>query len=327
MKPMRQFLTLIFVWTAASVAAFFYSQQQHISTPLLYALLPAFLLEIGLYVMPGSERARRIFDQLGGKPARAFLLAAGAVTPYLIESAQTRTFKTTAFLMLLGLVLVAAFWYVFLKPGLFPDLLYLGFMGSVYLSSAFRQIYIRPEPHIQVEILGKLMWIRLGIMAVLSLRRLENVRFGFLPASAEWRIGIEQFLYFLPVGALAAHVLRFAQFHPVRLIWWKYLIFIPAIFLGVLWVVALAEEFFFRGFLQQTLARALGSNTAGLVLASALFGSAHLPYRSFANWRLAILAAMAGIFYGLAFLKARSIRASMVTHALVVTVWKSLFAG
>jgi membrane protease YdiL (CAAX protease family) len=53
----------------------------------------------------------------------------------------------------------------------------------------------------------------------------------------------------------------------------------------------------------------------------------HLPFRQFPNWRFAILAGVAGIFYGLAFLKAKSVRASMVTHALLVTTWRVFFAS
>jgi membrane protease YdiL (CAAX protease family) len=38
------------------------------------------------------------------------------------------------------------------------------------------------------------------------------------------------------------------------------------------------------------------------------------------------LATLAGIFYGLAFRQARSIRVSMVTHALTVTTWRMFFS-
>jgi membrane protease YdiL (CAAX protease family) len=96
-----------------------------------------------------------------------------------------------------------------------------------------------------------------------------------------------------------------------------------ATFAGVLWVLAVAEEFFFRGLLQQMLTSVLGSRTAGLVLASLIFGAVHLPYRAFPNWHFAVLAACAGLFYGRAYQQAGSIRAAMVTHALVVTVWKT----
>jgi uncharacterized protein len=69
----------------------------------------------------------------------------------------------------------------------------------------------------------------------------------------------------------------------------------------------------------------LGNQWLGLAGTSVVFGSVHLWYRGFPNWRFAALATIAGVFYGLAFRQARSIRASMVTHALTVTAWRLLF--
>jgi hypothetical protein len=86
-------------------------------------------------------------------------------------------------------------------------------------------------------------------------------------------------------------------------------------------VVALREEFFFRGVLQEWL-----DSRTGLVVVSVAFGLVHLPYREFPNWRMAILATVAGLFYGRAYLGARSVRAAMVTHALVNTTWKVFFS-
>ena len=40
---------------------------------------------------------------------------------------------------------------------------------------------------------------------------------------------------------------------------------------------------------------------------------------------MALIAGIAGCFYGRAFQRAGSIRAGMVTHALVVTVWRTVF--
>jgi membrane protease YdiL (CAAX protease family) len=95
----------------------------------------------------------------------------------------------------------------------------------------------------------------------------------------------------------------------------------------MLWVVSLAEEFFFRAFLQRVIARGTHSETVGLLAAAALFGLAHLPFRKFPNWRLAIVAGALGIFCGLSLLRARSVRASMVTHALVATTWRMFFSA
>ena len=98
-------------------------------------------------------------------------------------------------------------------------------------------------------------------------------------------------------------------------------------FLGMLWVVALAEEFFFRGVMQQGLSRWLGSQTTGLVLTSLAFGMVHLPFRAFPNWKFALVAAVAGQFYGRAYSQAGGIRAAMVTHALVNTTTRIFFVS
>jgi membrane protease YdiL (CAAX protease family) len=53
-----------------------------------------------------------------------------------------------------------------------------------------------------------------------------------------------------------------------------------------------------------------------------LFGLAHFNTRAaFFNWRYVILAAIAGYFYGRAWLDRRRILTSSVTHATVDTVW------
>jgi len=57
-----------------------------------------------------------------------------------------------------------------------------------------------------------------------------------------------------------------------------------------------------------------------------LFGLAHLPFRGFPNWRAVSIAGVLGLFCGLALIKARSVKASMVTHALVVTTWRMFFS-
>jgi membrane protease YdiL (CAAX protease family) len=90
-----------------------------------------------------------------------------------------------------------------------------------------------------------------------------------------------------------------------------------------MWVVALGEEFLFRGLLQQWTAVWFGNEWLALALASLLFGAVHLWSR---GWQFAFLAAVAGVFYGLAFRQAKSIRASMVTHALTVTTLRLFYS-
>src|ERR1700732_4140264 len=104
---MRQFLTtLVVVWTAAAITAYFYSLQLQIPLGVELAVLPAFLVEIVFYLAPGFATVRKAFDRLGSKTFRAGMLAGTGILPYLIESLRTSTFELTSFLVLLAVVLV-----------------------------------------------------------------------------------------------------------------------------------------------------------------------------------------------------------------------------
>ena len=328
MRAMRQYLaTVLVVWTAACIAAYLYSKQQNIPASIAIAVLPAFLAELAFYIAPAFGRMRKALERIGSRSMRAALLVVGAIIPYLLLSLETHTFALRPFGVLFLATTIAAFWYTRKQRNIVSDMLFLVVIGAVYLSRVFGQIYLRPAPHVTVDILGRLMWIRTGIMAVLSIRGWDAAGFGFLPSRGEWRVGIEYYFYFLPVGGVVAYLVKFAHFRPAPVVWWQFPVVMIATFLGFLWVVALFEEFFFRGFLQQLIARAAHNEAAGLLAASIVFGLAHLPFGSFPNWKFALLGGISGILYGLAFEKARSVRASMVTHALVVTTWRVLLTS
>ncbi|MSV35451.1 MAG: CPBP family intramembrane metalloprotease [Bryobacterales bacterium] len=194
------------------------------------------------------------------------------------------------------------------------------------MSRVIPPLYVTPDAKLPLSVLGQLMWFRTGLLAMLSVRRMPNIGFGFWPQAGEWKIGALYFLGFLPVAAAASWATAFARPHLRYDSLEKNIIVAIATFFGILWVVALGEEFFFRGLLQQWLTRWLGNEWGGLLLASLLFGSVHLWYRSFPNWRILPVSALLGVFCGLAFRQAKSIRASMVTHALTVTAWRIFFS-
>ena len=100
---------------------------------------------------------------------------------------------------------------------------------------------------------------------------------------------------------------------------------LPLSALGILVFTAWPEEFLFRGLLQNTLSKSFRSENAGWILASALFGLSHIVH-GFPNWRYVFLAAIAGLFYGFAWRKTKSMTGSALVHALVDTVWHLLFA-
>ncbi len=319
--------TLLILFVVLIAGSVTYSIQRKIPARIVLPFTLAALVEVALYLVPGFASTRAILEKFQPMALRALVIEISALIPYLIYSLGTGTFHWRSFALLAGITTIVAVWYVFESNRHFhSDLLFLGFLLVIILLKVFPRIYIELAPRATAAVLGQLMWFRLSILAVLSIRGMGGIGFGFLPTRKDWRIGIQQFLLFLPVALLCGHLLSFSAPHLAFTVWWKGLALAAGTFAGILWVVALWEEFVCRGMLQQLLSRRFNSTIAGLVTASVIFGLSHLPFRHFPNWKFALLAALAGIFYGWAYLRAGSIRASMVTHAFVVTTWKMFFA-
>ncbi|MEO7145074.1 MAG: CPBP family intramembrane glutamic endopeptidase [Bryobacteraceae bacterium] len=318
----RRFVSvLLAIWAACCIGAYFYSQHQNIPLHTAAAILPAFLLEAAFYIVLGSESVRTRLETRVPRPLFALLLAASALAPYCVYTLALHCFHPAAFWSLAALVAAACFWYVVLPHIAAIDVVFVALMAAAVLAKVFARIYPSPLPHLRLEILGTLMWIRVGAFALLSIRRVQGIGFGFFPTRKDWFTGILYYVLFLPVGAGLAFAIHFAQYHAPIMPWWKISLVAAGTFVGFLWVTALGEEFLFRGLLQQWFSTWLASDFAGLLCASVLFGLVHL-FHNFPNWKFAVMAGAAGVFYGIAFRQAKSIRASMVTHALVVTTWR-----
>ncbi len=289
------------------------------------ALIAAFTIEACLYVLPTVESARKRLEQRLRRPALALAMTASAALPYCVYALPTGVFRPASLVAILALGSVASFWYVFFPRRPAIDLAYVALVAAVILFYPFARIYGTPVARLPLSILGSLMWTRLTILECLSIGNMQPEGFGLLPSRREWKAGVVNFLLFLPAGAVLGWALGLARFHPRSGGWRTAALYTAGTFLGMLWVVALREEFFFRGLVQRWLGRWLKNGWAGLAVASVLFGLMHLAFRGFPNWRFALLATVAGAFYGRAYLTTRSVRAAMVTHALVNTVWRVLF--
>jgi membrane protease YdiL (CAAX protease family) len=247
-------------------------------------------------------------------------MAVSALPPYLAYSAGIGEFHWAGMASLLAIALVVSFWYVLLPRQRAADLGLLAFASALLLSKLFKKIYVPPVPDLELQILGQLLLIRLAATSILLVRGVHDTGYGFLPTRRDWKIGFLHFLLFLPVGILLGWAIGIVTPDVRGIAIWKVL----GTFIGILWVVALSEEFFFRGLMQDWLAKWTGRPAIALAAASVLFGLAHIGFRFFPNWKFALLAAVAGLFYGRAYSQAGSIRASMVAHALTVTTWRAL---
>jgi hypothetical protein len=290
------------------------------------AALPAFLVEAFFYLASVFAETRLSFAELPTKRLQAAILWVSAVIPYLILSLGSGTFQRNAFYIVVMLTGVLAFWHVVLPRRIAYDAGFLLVAAAPLATHVFPRLYVAPEARPQVDILGHVMWLRLGIMALLVLREWDPGAFGLWPDRREWRLG---FLYFLvsilPIAclSLALHDTRFA---PLAAPWWRIAGIGVGTFFGIFWVVALGEDLLFQGVIAQAIRNAWNSQWAAVLIAAVIFGSAHLWFHAFPNWRRALVAGLLGITLSLLYFRSGSVRAPMVTHALVVVTWRVLFS-
>ena len=313
------FATLAAVWVVGIVAGLVYAQQQHIPAWAAAAILPAFLVELAFYALPGFEAPR---EWLRGRNA---LLCGSALLPYLILSIGAGNFSWTGLFKLTILVVLVVFWFQLLPRRPWVDLAFMVMVVGIFMGKTFPAIYLNPLGKPALDILGRLMLARLGITAVLLYRGSGNVNFGFIPGPREWLIGLRCFVILAVFVAPIAFGVGFVTgLNPALGL--KSVAVAVGTFLLILWSVALYEEFFFRGLLQSAMSGLLRNESAGLVVTSVLFGMSHLPFRGFPNWRMAVVATVAGLIYGKAYQDGKGVRAAMVTHALTVTTWRVLLS-
>jgi uncharacterized protein len=170
-------------------------------------------------------------------------------------------------------------------------------------------------PHLAV--FNKMLLVDAGIYGFLAIRRLQGVGFDLRLRLADLRIGGREFAFYAPIAIVLGLSLGFLHFHAQ----------IPTVMHVVLgWIftfffIAVPEELFFRGWMQNLLERRLGQRWA-LLMTAVLFGLSHFNKRALHfNWRYVVLAAIAGIFYGRAWRQERRVGASAITHASVDTLW------
>jgi uncharacterized protein len=164
---------------------------------------------------------------------------------------------------------------------------------------------------------NKMLLLDAGIYGFHCLRHIKDAGFDLRLRWRDLGTGFLWFVLYTPLAVVLGLALGFLHWHA--------LLPTPARVLGALaftfFFIAVPEELFFRGWMQNLLERRIGRMGALLVTAT-LFGLSHFNKRAVHfNWRYVLLAALAGIFYGTAWRQQRRVGASSITHTLVDTVW------
>jgi membrane protease YdiL (CAAX protease family) len=168
-----------------------------------------------------------------------------------------------------------------------------------------------------LQALNKLLLVDIGLYGFLAVRQLSGTGFDFHLHWSDWKTGLRELLFFTPVVLALGLALGFihphANLQPVGTAALRWL--------GIFLFIAVPEELFFRGWVQNLLERRVGRRMA-VVIASAIFGLSHFNKRSaHFNWRYVLLATIAGVFYGRAWRQHRRVPASSITHASVDWLW------
>jgi hypothetical protein len=168
-----------------------------------------------------------------------------------------------------------------------------------------------------LAIFNKVLLLDAGIYGFLLLRDLGGTGFDLRLRGRDVTTGLRETALYTPIALALGLSLGFLHLRAA----WPGMMPIAGAWIFTFFFIAVPEELFFRGWLQNLLERRLGRKAA-LLIAAALFGLAHFNKRTiFFNWRYVLLAALAGVFYGRAWRRDRRVGASAVTHATVDAIW------
>jgi membrane protease YdiL (CAAX protease family) len=192
----------------------------------------------------------------------------------------------------------------------------------VWLPVEFRWMYrLFPFPPQLTHTLTILLALSTGVAAFVVLRRLEGVGYAIEWVRGSGWIVLSHFLLFAAIAVPLGIAIGFIAYDPSI----ARLRSLPVAVIGITFFTAWPEEFLFRGILQNLFSRTLKSQWIGLAVASVVFGLSHILHAPFPNWKYVILATIAGIFYGHAWMKTGSLLPGALVHALVDISWHVLF--
>jgi uncharacterized protein len=322
-KRMLRPVVAILLWGAVCLAAAFYGNWSGLGGRPFAATLTAFAIllagELWLAAPALQESLLRMSGPQGG--AILALWPIGAYAIYTVGtggSAWWRFGEAVAYTLVPVALAAAAHGG---KPGAWQDYAAMLAIFLPFKLGWLRPLFPYPRGGELGYVLPMLLAINVALAAFLFVRRMPGVGYS-IGWGLEW-VALVVVCFALiavidiPLG-LRIHFVRF-DLHAAQ---WRQF---PATLLGIFIFTAWPEEFLFRGLLQNSLGGTLGSETAGWIVASIVFGLSHIHNGPFPNWRYVLLATIAGLGYGLAWRRSRSMFPGAVVHGLVDAVWHLLF--
>jgi membrane protease YdiL (CAAX protease family) len=293
----------------------------------LAALLESLALVLGVFVgLTHGGVVRQLRQWAVASPWTALGMPFLLLVPYLICALGTATFSLRGAGKLCAYIAVPT---LLLLPDRLRKAEHVGWrdlaaMLALALPVAadwLNGIWIWPD---DLYLFRPLFCVCVGGYGFMAIRNLEGVGYRLLWRKGDAIDGLANFAAFALLGIPLGLALGFIHPHLASISLGK----VVSQFVGIYLTIAIPEELLFRGILQNFLVRSIQQGPRGLygwLIASVVFGASHLHHSPVPNWRYAILATLAGIFYGNAYRARHRLSSSALTHALVDTAWHFWF--
>ena len=209
---------------------------------------------------------------LGSRLLRPAVLSA----PYVLVTWSAGTFRWGWFALyaLLPVAVAALLWNARVAD---PDQRsnWRDFLVLATLGLAVDLRWFEPAWPAHLAVFNKMLLLDAGIYGFLVIRQLDGVGFDLRLKLRDIGIGLRELLFYTPIALILGLALGFLHLHSG----WP----LPTQFLGAFsftfFFIAVPEELFFRGWLQNLLERRMGRYPA-LFLTAALFGLSHFNKRA-----------------------------------------------
>jgi membrane protease YdiL (CAAX protease family) len=258
-------------------------------------------------------------------PGRHAVLKIGLMLalPYLVYAAGTGSFHWLALGRLVAVVAPVLIIYSAL-PVLdaaklsWQDIVVAIWLVSVVLFHFLNGIWTVPA---NLDFMSRLFVVSLGALSWTYLRPIPNLGYELVFSRNALLAAATNFVLFAAIAIPLGLLLGFTSWNPR----WHGIVDFLLAYLEIFLFIAVLEELFFRGFLQNLLTRSLRSWWRAQLIASLIFGLFHILHAPFPNWRYVILASIAGWFYGSAYRAGGTLISSALLHATVDTTWRTFF--
>jgi len=163
--------------------------------------------------------------------------------------------------------------------------------------------------------------VNVAIFTFFIIRHLTNIGFSYEFEKSDLKIWFQNIailtVVLIPLGLVIDFIRPKTTFeNPIYFILY---------FIGIFLTIATVEEIAFRGILLNVISKILDDERGALVISSIIFGFSHYNNSAPGDFRYVFLATIAGIFYGLSYLKEKRLLPAILVHTSVDTIWKYFF--